>query len=98
MKKQTPWVKCIYVEWRDPTSIDIWTYFDKIKEDDPHVVVSIGQIVKETRTHYALSLNIDWEESAGSCSMLIPKKLVKYSRIYWVRKRNGKIEVSKTRR
>jgi epoxyqueuosine reductase QueG len=59
------------VEWIDPHSIDDWTDVDRI-ETKPSLIISVGQVLKETKEVIVIGLNYNPENKDASCSMIIP--------------------------
>ena len=68
--------KIIKVVWVDAVSIDAWTDIDEVLADSPHVIHSVGFLIKETDVAFYLALNHDQEAKTISCSMIIPKSTI----------------------
>ncbi len=66
----------VYMQWVDPWSVDAWTETKDLDDDAP-LICSIGFLVKETKSSYALALNFNSEEDEVSCTMIIPRNAVK---------------------
>lgn len=69
-------LKAIYIEWYDPHSVDPWTDIEHIS-DEPALIKSFGFLIKETKRAIIISLNYDPAESAASCTMIIPKSVIR---------------------
>jgi len=71
----------IYIEWRDPTGNDSWTPIEEIQSFLPHTIQTMGYLTHETKDVVVVSLNVDMHEDSGalaSCSMIIPKSLIRH--------------------
>lgn len=67
------------IEWVDPHSVDPWTELKDL-ELDPCKIISVGQVIKETKSVVVLSLNFQATENNVSCTMIIPKECIKKRR------------------
>ena len=67
--------KYIYLEWKDPASIDEWTYAEDLEIGCP-VIKSLGILVTENKETIVVALNRDTESDAYSCIMQIPKNVI----------------------
>jgi len=69
--------KMLYLEWYDPTSDDAWKEIDKLENDCPHTIKSIGWLIKESKEAIRIALSVDdSDESLCASSMIIPKSLI----------------------
>lgn len=63
------------VLWDDATELDAgWT--DEIEEVEPHIAMSVGFIIKSTRSHIVLAMDID-KDGLHNGRAQIPRGMVK---------------------
>lgn len=68
--------KILKIEWGDAVSSDDWTPRNEI-DLPPSKIISVGILIKETRSYYTLALNHDTVSDGASCIMTIPKGMVR---------------------
>lgn len=64
---------CVYVEWHDATSIDAWDDESEAIKMQPHLIRSVGWLIKEDKK--SLTIALSWDEQGEQVSqyLVIPR-------------------------
>lgn len=72
--------KILYVEWIDSQSQADWTKLNEL-DNELHMTISVGFLVKETDKHLCLALSWDKQTGSVNCWCDIPKVSIKKKRV-----------------
>lgn len=68
-------MKIVVIKWQDAQSEDSWIDLESVRPELADII-TVGLLIKESKTVYSVALNYDSTNKKYSCLMSIPKKWV----------------------